>query len=58
MVRKMHGDSKVALAEATSGKTLDYLTMKLDYTTRGHVKVVMTDCLKNMITGLPEEVSA
>jgi hypothetical protein len=54
---KIYGDPKIAPVTATRGKIHDYLAMKLDFTTRGKLKVNMTEYVKSMVNDFPEELS-
>ena len=57
-LNKMYGDPNVAPVKATRGKIHDYLAMKLDYTTKGKVKVDMIEYVNNMVKEFPEEVTS
>jgi hypothetical protein len=56
-LKKIYGDPKLAPVKATRGKIHDYLAMKLDFTTKGKLRVDMTDYIKNMINNFPEDLT-
>ena len=44
----MHGDSKIRKVRSTRGKLYAYLSITLDYTTKGEVNIDMQKYIKNM----------
>jgi hypothetical protein len=55
-LEKMYGDTNLAPVKSSRDKVQDYLAMKLDFTTKGILKVNMVDYVKAMVTEFPEEV--
>jgi Reverse transcriptase (RNA-dependent DNA polymerase) len=57
-LQKTYGQIKDAPVKATRGKIHEYLAMKLDYSTKGKVKINMVDYVKNMVNDYPEEAKS
>ena len=55
-LKEKYGDPKLGQVKAVRGKRHDYLTMTLDYSEPGQVKIDMTEYVKSMVNDFPEEI--